>query len=124
MTAGSMQPYALTLDKFLDHAAKWHGGTEVVTNGPGGSTRIDYAGLRARADSMSGALSALGLNAGDNFATLCGTARLIWNADGAIRFGIICHTLNPRLSSVRIEPSGPEYVVGPADSNPIEIDVG
>ena len=28
---GAMQPYALTLDRFLDHAAKWHGATEVVT---------------------------------------------------------------------------------------------
>jgi acyl-CoA synthetase (AMP-forming)/AMP-acid ligase II len=103
VTAGSMQPYALTLDKFLDHAAKWHGGTEVVTNGPGGSTRIDYAGLRARANRMSGALTALGLNAGDNFATLA------WNSQahlecwyGAMGVGIVCHTLNPRLASAHL----------------------
>jgi len=33
--AGAMQPYALTLDRFIDHASKWHGATEVVTGGGG-----------------------------------------------------------------------------------------
>lgn len=103
MTVGSMQPYALTLDKFLDHAAKWHGTTDVVTGGPGGSARIDYAGLRARANRMSGALIALGLEAGDNLATLA------WNSQahmecwyGAMGVGIVCHTLNPRLSPAHL----------------------
>jgi hypothetical protein len=36
---GAMQPYALTLDRFIDHAAKWHGAVEVVTGGPGASAR-------------------------------------------------------------------------------------
>ena len=30
-----MQSYALTVDKFLDHAAKWTGAREVVTAGAG-----------------------------------------------------------------------------------------
>ena len=28
-----MRPYGLTLDKLLDHAAKWHSGTQAVTAG-------------------------------------------------------------------------------------------
>ena len=53
---GAMQSYALTLDRFIEHAAKWHGATEVVTGGwsmgpPGSgadSARIGYADLRDR----------------------------------------------------------------------------
>ena len=95
-----MQPYALTLDKFLDHAAKWHGGVEVVT---AGGARIDYAALRDRASRMSGALMALGLGLGDHLATLA------WNSQahlecwyGAIGVGIVCHTLNLRLSAAHL----------------------
>ena len=42
MTDGSMQPYALTLDKFLEHAAKWHPSAEVVTAREGGA--VDRTG--------------------------------------------------------------------------------
>lgn len=94
-----MQPYALTLDKFIDHAAKWNGHREVVTGGPDGSTRVGYAALRDRANRLSGAFAALGLALGDNLATLA------WNSQahmecwyGAIGTGIVCHTLNPRLA--------------------------
>lgn len=98
-----MQPYALTLDKFLDHAAKWHGTADVVTGGDAGSARIVYAGLRERANRLSGAFAALGLRPGDHLATLA------WNSQahmecwyGAIGVGIVCHTLNPRLSWVHL----------------------
>ncbi len=97
---GAMQPYALTLDRFIDHAAKWFGTTEVVTGGSGGaSARIGYAALRERSNRLSGAFRALGLEPGDNFGVLA------WNSQaqmecwyGAIGIGIVCHTLNPRLS--------------------------
>ncbi|MCU6454075.1 AMP-binding protein [Sphingomonas sp. A2-49] len=103
MTPGSMQPYALTLDKFIDHAARWHGATEVVTGGDGSSERIGYAALRTRANRLSGAFAALGLQAGDNLATLA------WNSQahmecwyGAMGTGIVCHTLNPRLAPAHL----------------------
>lgn len=98
-----MQPYSLTLDKFIDHAAKWHGSTEVVTGGEGGGARIGYAALRERANRLSGAFAALGLSAGDNLATLA------WNSQahmecwyGAMGTGIVCHTLNPRLAPAHL----------------------
>ena len=97
---GAMQPYALTLDKFIDHAAKWHGAAEIVTGGEGRATRIGYAALRERANRLSGALASLGLAAGDNLGTLA------WNSQahmecwfGAMGVGIVCHTLNPRLTA-------------------------
>jgi fatty-acyl-CoA synthase len=91
-----MQSYALTVDKFLDHAAKWWGDREIVTGGAG---RIGYAALRARSNRVSGALTALGLRFGDRVATLA------WNTQhhlemyyGAMGAGFVCHTLNPRLT--------------------------
>ncbi|MBV9251017.1 MAG: AMP-binding protein [Acetobacteraceae bacterium] len=98
--AGAMQPYALTLNHFIDHAAKWHGTTEVVT---GLSGRIGYAALRERSHRLSGALLSLGLRQGDNLGVLA------WNSQehmecwyGAMGVGIVCHTLNPRVAPVHL----------------------
>ena len=103
MLPGSMQPYALTLDKFIDHAAKWHGDTEIVTGGQGDSQRIGYAALRDRANRLSGALIALGLERGDHLATLAWNSQAhmeIWY--GAMGMGVVCHTLNPRLAPTHL----------------------
>lgn len=96
-----MQRYALTVDKFLDHAAKWHGGTCVVATAAGGeSGRITYRQLRERCLRVSGALLDQGLAHGDRIATLA------WNTQdhltlyyAAMGVGLVCHTLNPRLSA-------------------------
>ncbi|MDG2533893.1 AMP-binding protein [Sphingomonas sp. HITSZ_GF] len=103
LPAGEPQRYALTLDRFIDHAAKWHGATEVVTGGAGTNERIGYAALRDRANRLSGALRALGLKAGDNLGVLA------WNSQahmecwyGAMGIGIVCHTLNPRLAPAHL----------------------
>src|ERR1700761_2619167 len=95
-----MQTYALTVDKFLDHAAKWWGAREVVTAESG---RIGYAALRARSNRLSGALAAVGMQVGDRVATLA------WNTQhhlevyyGAMGAGFVCHTLNPRLTAAHL----------------------
>ena len=104
MTMGSMQSYTLTLNRFIDHAAKWHGSTEVVTGGPGGArSRIGYAQLRERSKRLSGALLSLGLAPGDHLGVLA------WNSQShmecwyaAMGVGIVCHTLNPRVSPAHL----------------------
>ena len=104
MTPGTMQPYALTLDKFLDHAAKWHPTTEVVTAGDdGGRRRVGYAELRDNAKRVSGVLAERGMQPGDCVATLA------WNSHehmeawyGAMGIGAVCHTLNPRLGAEQL----------------------
>jgi len=97
---GAMQPYALTLNHFIDHAAKWHGTTEVVT---GLSGRIGYAALRERSHRLSGALLSLGLRQGDHLGVLA------WNSQehmecwyGAMGVGIVCHALNPRVAPAHL----------------------
>jgi len=95
-----MQSYILTVDKFLDHAAKWAGNQEIVTGDAGhAKDRIGYATLRDRSNLLSGALSALGLGHGDCVGTLA------WNTQHHLEMyyatmsaGLICHTLNPRLT--------------------------
>ena len=101
---GAIQAYSLTLDRFIDHAAKWHGAAEVVTGGGGGVTaRIGYSALRDRSVRLSGALRSLGLLQGDHLGLLA------WNSQahmecwyGAMGIGIVCHTLNPRMSPAHL----------------------
>jgi acyl-CoA synthetase (AMP-forming)/AMP-acid ligase II len=95
-----MQRYALTVDKFLDHAAKWHGTSYVVSAAPGAEAdRVTYRQLRECCQSVSGAMLDQGLRLGDRVATLAWNTRdhltLYYAAMGA---GLVCHTLNPRLS--------------------------
>jgi len=97
---GSMQEYALTVDKFLVHAAKWHGSVEVVSADPGGVTRKTYAETLDRSRRLSGALLGLGLRPGDRVGTLAWNTRHhleMWY--GTMGVGMVCHTLNPRLTA-------------------------
>ncbi|HWE48018.1 MAG TPA: AMP-binding protein [Caulobacteraceae bacterium] len=99
-----MQSYPLTVDKLLDHAAKWSGDREIVTAVAGAAAdRIGYSGLRDRSNRFSGALQALGLRFGDRVGTLAWNTQhhleLYYAAMGA---GMVCHTLNPRLSAAHL----------------------
>ncbi|WP_114227142.1 MULTISPECIES: AMP-binding protein [Sphingomonas] len=95
-----MQSYALTVDKLLDHAAKWFGDREVVTGGGSGpDDRIGYAALRRRANLLSGALASLGVTLGTRVATLAWNSRHhVELTYAAMGIGSVCHTLNPRLT--------------------------
>jgi fatty-acyl-CoA synthase len=95
-----MQSYALTIDKFLDHASKWCATREIVT-GDGGKVvgRIGYGELRTRANLLSGALLSLGLRAGDRVGTLgWNTQHHLETYFATMGVGLVCHTLNPRLT--------------------------
>ncbi len=96
---GLMQDWSLTLDHLLDHAARWHGAREIVSQlGDGQIGRTSYAQLAVRARQASNALKAMGIEAGDRVATLAWNNHRhleIWY--GAIGIGAVLHTLNPRL---------------------------
>ncbi|PIB91220.1 AMP-binding protein [Caulobacter sp. FWC2] len=99
-----MQAFALTLDKFLDHAAKWCPDGQVVTAREGGRIdRVGYADLRDRSLRVSSVLAGLGLGKGDRVATLA------WNTQDHVEvwyaimgMGAVCHTLNPRLTAEQL----------------------
>ncbi|GMU69648.1 MAG: long-chain-fatty-acid--CoA ligase [Steroidobacteraceae bacterium] len=122
---GEMQSYALTVDKLLDHGAKWHPQAEVVTAREGGRLdRIGYAGLRQRSRRTSAVLAGLGIGAGDRVATLAWNTQAhveVWFA--VMGMGAVCHTLNPRLSEAQladmIAKSGARVLIAAADLAPL-----
>ena len=125
MIDGEMQAFALTLDKFLDHAAKWRPGAEVVTAGEGGRIdRIGYAGLRQRSLKVSGVLAGLGVRPGDRVATLAWNTQAhveVWYA--IMGMGAVCHTLNPRLTEAQlasmVAQSQARILIASADLGPL-----
>lgn len=96
---GLMQDSALTVDRFLDHGATWHGDREIVSREADGSvTRTNYRDLRDTARRVSDALLAAGIAPGDRVATLgWNSARHMAAWYGATNIGAVLHTLNPRL---------------------------
>ena len=104
MADGDVQSFALTLDRFLDHAAKWHPRAQVVTAGEGGRiARIGYADLRARSLRISAVLEGFGVRPGDRVATLAWNTQAhveVWYA--IMGMGAVCHTLNPRLTAAQL----------------------
>jgi fatty-acyl-CoA synthase len=125
MIDGDMQPFALTLNRFLEHAAKWHPKAQVVTGRDDGAIdRIGYAELRERSARTSAVLRGLGIRRGDRVATLA------WNTQGHVEalyaiigMGAVCHTLNPRLVCAQlaamIAQSGARILVVSADLEPL-----
>ena len=118
---GEMQPYALTLDKFLDHAARWRPRSEVVTALGGGAVhRIDYAELNRRSRKATAALQAEGVRPGEHVATLAWNTQAhveVWY--GVMGMGAVCHTLNPRLTDLQLadmaRQSQPRILIASAD---------
>ena len=97
---GQMQDWSLTVDRFLEHAARWYGYKQVVSRLADGSiVRTNWADLLRDAKRLSSALLAYGVKPGDRVGTFAmnGANHLAcWY--GIMGIGAVCHTLNPRLS--------------------------
>lgn len=122
---GEMQSYALTLDKFLSHAAKWRPRAEVATACANGTVeRLGYAELKRRSLKATAALQAEGVRPGDPVATLAWNTRAhveVWY--GVMGMGAVCHTLNPRLTDIQladmIRQSRSRILIASADLAPL-----
>ncbi|MFL6580478.1 MAG: 3-(methylthio)propionyl-CoA ligase [Burkholderiales bacterium] len=96
---GLMMDVPLLISSLIEHAARHHGDTEIVSRlVEGGIHRYTYRDSHRRARQLAGALSALGVKAGDRVGTLA------WNGYrhleafyGISGMGAIMHTINPRL---------------------------
>ena len=101
---GLMMDKPLLISSILDHAAKYHGGTEIVSRTVEGPLhRYTYADAAVRAKKLAQALRRLGIGDGDRVATLA------WNGYrhfelyyGVSGMGAVCHMVNPRLFSGQI----------------------
>ncbi len=102
--SGRMQTWGLTVDKFLDHARRWHGNRAVVSRLPDGRLlHSNYAELHSTAKRVSAALLSYGIAPGDRVATLASNSfdhLAIWY--GIMGIGAVCHTINPRLHEDQI----------------------
>ncbi|APZ98655.1 AMP-dependent synthetase [Sphingopyxis sp. QXT-31] len=125
MIDGSMQDYPLTLNRFLDHAARWHGEAEVASAREDGSVaRVSYAMLRERSMAISSLLAGFGIAQGDRVATLAWNSAAhveLWYA--VMGMGAVCHTLNPRLTGPQLASmavqSGAKILAASADLLPL-----
>jgi len=125
MIDGDMQSFPLTLNRFLEHAAKWHPQAQVVTRREdGGIDRIGYAELKGRCVRVSAVLRRLGIRRGDRVATLAWNTQAHLEALYAIvGIGAVCHTLNPRLVCAQLAAmvvqSGTRILLVSADLAPL-----
>jgi fatty-acyl-CoA synthase len=96
---GQMMHRPLVTGSLIDHAADWHGGTEIVSVETGGGiTRTSWGEVAANARRLGAALTALGLEPGDRCATIAwNTRRHLEIYYGTSSAGFVCHTINPRL---------------------------
>lgn len=96
---GLMMDQQLLISGIIDHAARYHADTEIVSvNTDGSQFRYDYAASRKNILKLASALTKLGLKKSDRVATIA------WNNHrhfeiyyGVSGNGQICHTINPRL---------------------------
>jgi acyl-CoA synthetase (AMP-forming)/AMP-acid ligase II len=96
---GLMMNEPLRIAGLLEHAAKWHSDTEIVSRLPeGGLHRYTYAAAHQRSKQLANALTELGIQTGDRVGTLA------WNTHrhfelyyGISGMSAVCHTINPRL---------------------------
>lgn len=112
MLLGAMQDWSLRVTHLIDHAAREHGGREIVTRWADGSeTRTSWAGIRRDALKMAQALRRIGIMPGDRVATLAmNHARHLVSWYGAVGAGCILHTINPRLFDDQLQ-----YIVNHAE---------
>ena len=118
MMRGLMQDWPLTLNRIIQHAARWHGDREVVSRRPDGSlARTTYADVEVAARRFSSALLSLGI-VGNRVATMAmNSSRHLECWYGIMGIGAVCHTLNPRLFKADLE-----YIVNRAADSVVIID--
>ena len=108
---GLMQRQPLTISAVLRHAARHHGGTEIVSKDTDGAIhRTTWAELERRSRRLVCALTSLGIGAHDRVGTLAwNDARHLEIYYAAPGMQAICHTINPRL-----HPDDIAYIINDA----------
>ncbi|MGZ2257882.1 long-chain fatty acid--CoA ligase [Roseobacter sp. A03A-229] len=116
---GQMMTAPLLISGLIDHAARYHGDTEIVSINTGGGSEVTTWGQVARsARRLASALTARGLGP----QARCGT--IAWNNRrhleiyfGVSGGGFVCHTINPRLF-----PEQLVYIINHAEDEVLFID--
>ena len=117
---GLMMDKPLLISSILEHAAKYHGETEIVSRTIEGPIhRYSYRDAQSRARRLAKALTGLGVAPGDRVATLA------WNGFrhfelyyGISGMGAVCHMINPRLFPGQIS-----YIMNHAEDSLVFVDL-
>jgi len=117
---GLMQSDPVNLISILNHAGRWHGEREVVTNSvEGGIHRQTYADTLSRSTRLASSLSLYGIQPGDRVGTLGWNTYRHLEAWYAISGqGAVCHTVNPRLFPDQIE-----FIINHAEDRLLFVDL-
>jgi fatty-acyl-CoA synthase len=117
---GQMQDRQLLVSTLIEHAATFHGRTEIVVRTVEGPTlRTSWAEVRSRAKRVAKALAALDVRPGDRVGTLAwNTHRHLELYYGVSGSGAVLHTVNPRLFQEQIE-----YIVRHAEDRVLFFDI-
>ena len=96
---GLMSERPLLISSLLDHAARYHGNTEIISSDSDSIiTRSNYKKVNTRAKKIAQALLKLGAQKSDTIATMAwSNVRHYELYFGVSGIGSICHTINPRL---------------------------
>jgi acyl-CoA synthetase (AMP-forming)/AMP-acid ligase II len=117
---GLMMDRPLMIASLIEHAARYHGDSEIWTRtveGPVVRARYDEAAARAKRAAK--ALLRLGIRPGDRVATLAWNTQRHFELYYAISgIGAVCHTINPRLFREQIV-----YIVEHARDRVLFVDV-
>ncbi|MGE3474287.1 MAG: long-chain fatty acid--CoA ligase [Rhodospirillaceae bacterium] len=112
LLAGQMMDRPLLVLPLLQHAARHHADSAIVTLGADGTVhRTTYAETYERVQRLAHALVRLGIKPGDRVATLAlNTFRHLDLYFAVAGIGAVCHTVNPRLP-----PDQLRYLLGHAE---------
>ena len=97
--SGKMMYQQLTIGSLIEHAARYHGNTEVVSvETAGGLRRSNWREVETRARGLAAALGKLEIEQGERCATIAwNNTRHLEIYFGVAAGGMVCHTINPRL---------------------------
>jgi 3-(methylthio)propionyl---CoA ligase len=117
---GKMMDMPLTITSLIQHAANFHGDTEIVSRSIEGPIhRYTYSDAYQRVQKLANAFIELGVEPGDRIATLA------WNGYRHLELyfaisgiGAVCHTINPRLFGDQIA-----YIINHAQDKIIFVDL-
>ncbi|WP_299141054.1 long-chain-fatty-acid--CoA ligase [uncultured Tateyamaria sp.] len=116
---GQMMNYPLTIGSLVDHAARYHAETEIVSVNTSGDVEMtDWGRVGANSHQLGDALTKLGLDPQARCATIAWNNRrhleIYFGVSGA---GFVCHTINPRLF-----PEQLVYIINHAEDRVLFID--
>ncbi|WP_372887651.1 AMP-binding protein, partial [Psychrobacter sp.] len=109
---GKMMYQPLLISGLIEHAARYHGDTAVLSKEVDGQmTHTNWRTVSDNSKRLANALAALGLKSSERIATLAWNNRRHLEAWYAISgSGMVCHTINPRLF-----PEQLSYIINDAD---------